>query len=168
MGVIEDICDNAKARLIARTDVSSLWSGANTVVTAFDYPMWPLSEYACRFMLGPETKVDGLLIRGTLRADIGVFSTLDEARDQSALTGMVLEAAGKVHVALLHSFLNGSLDECLTFAGGSSARRITQEQGGGDGWGMGKYIEYTWGVATPAAFIPKGDDGTGVDRGSAS
>jgi hypothetical protein len=168
VGSIENICNNAKARLIARTDITSRWTAGNVSIVASDYPNWPRHEFACKLSLGSAIPGGSQLQRGALKVDIALFRHVDESQDQSAITDALLEAVAQAHLALQHSWLNGSLDEPLVLQTRSSVRRVTQDAGGGDGWGVAAFLEYRWGVLTGTDHIPKGDGGSGIDRGGSS
>lgn len=165
MGAIENIGTNAKARLLARTDVSTLWTADNVVIVGGEVPVWPQSEYAVRLTVGSGTPGPGQIIRGSLTVEVARRVMLDDARDQTVLTQECLTATRDVHRALARSYLNGALDEGLEFRSVSRPVDISREQGGGEGAAVACTLEYRWGVDWGTDHIPKGDDGTGVDRG---
>ena len=166
MGSIEFIATNAKARLLARTDISTRWSDANVVIVGADAPAWPNTEYAARLMVGAGSPGADTMIRGTLSIEVGHRSALDNSPDYEVAQRNCLAAAGEVHRALVRSRLSAAIEEGLQLRSTGRVRDVSREQGGGVGWGVAVTLEYSWGVDWGDSFVPLGDDGTGIDDGS--
>ena len=170
MGAIENIADNAKARLLSRDDIDTgnIWTEDNIKIVSGDVPDWPRSDYGVRITVGAGRPGPGQIIRGTLSVEVMRRSESDDQGDQTVLARECLAAARKAHQALARSYLDGALDEGLEFQGLSRPRDITREQGGGGGMGVVAVLEYRYGVDWGSTHVPVGDAGTGIDQGVAS
>lgn len=173
MGALNDVLVAAKTRLLAVASTSPYLNESNVRIVRTPSPPEAGNEYEVQLSLGSSGYQSAGLSRGVLRCTVWVRDDKDEQGDaQELLTqddqdgegigvGRLAELCDN---SLQHSYLDGTLDECLEFTTGSATDGAGVD---GEAGYANRYSEFSFGVIRGFAFAPMNNAGTGADDGEA-
>lgn len=173
MGALNDVLVAAKTRLLAVAATSPYLNESNVRIVRSPGAPRAGNEFEVQLSLGSSGFQSAGLSRGTLRVTVWVRDDKDEEGDaQELLTqddadgeGIGVGRLGELcDNALHHSYLDGTLDECLEFvtASATDGAGVDAEAGYAN-----RYTDFSFGVIRGLSFSPLNNAGTGADDGEA-